>query len=152
MTNDPSTITVDQHQIKFNMGMTALLICTAWLFNSWMPSAIASLCMILSAANFVLSPYMLIYRGLMVPVRLIQPRIIPDDPMPHRFAALIGAIITGIGSILIWLKLYLIGWVFLGMVFTLQSINLLVNFCTMYYMYYVFSKIGVPGFNKPQAS
>ena len=139
---------VDQHEIKFAMAMTLLLIGLAWILNSWIPVAIASACQLFNATGKPYAPYTQIYRRLMVPFKLIKPHIIQDDPVPHNFASLIGGILTLVSAILLWANISIIGWIILLIVFTLQNLNFWVNFCTMYYMYYLLSKLGVPGFKE----
>jgi hypothetical protein len=139
---------VDQHEIKFAMAMTLLLIVLAWILNSWIPTAIAAICQLLNATKKPYAPYSMIYKYLMVPVKFIKPHIIQDDPVPHRFASLIGGIVTVIGTFFLWVDIPVVGWIIMLIVFTLQSLNFWVNFCMMYYIYYLLNRIGVPGFKE----
>lgn len=138
--------TVDQHEIKFAMVATILLIALSWILNSWIPTAIAAVCQLLSSTGSNYAPYYLIYKGVMVPAKIIKPKIIPDDPVPHRFAALFGGIFTLAAAIFLWADYLLAGWIVAFIVFVLQSLNFWVNFCLMYYMYYLLNRIGIRGF------
>tara|TARA_Y100000031_G_scaffold153945_1_gene200410 strand:+ start:115 stop:516 length:402 start_codon:yes stop_codon:yes gene_type:complete len=130
------------------MAMTLLLIVAAWILNSWIPVAIAAICQLMNATGKTYAPYTLIYKHLMVPTKLIRPHIIQDDPVPHHFASLMGGIVTLVGTIFLWLNYPIVGWIILLMVFMLQNLNFWVNFCTMYYMYYLINRIGIPGFKE----
>ena len=141
-------LTVDQHEIKFAMAATLLLIALSWVLNSWIPAGIAAICQFMGATGSPYAPYTLIYRLVLVPVKLIKPQIIPDDPVPHHFASLVGGIITLIGSIFLLANLPIVGWAILLIVFTLQNLNFWVNFCMMYYFYYILNRLGVPGFGE----
>jgi hypothetical protein len=143
-----STSRVDQHEIKFVMVMTLLLIVLAWILNNWIPLAIAAFCQLMNATGKSYAPYTLIYRYLMIKAKLIKPHIIPDDPVPHQFASLIGGILTLVGAIFLLVNYSIVGWIIILIVFTLQNLNFWVNFCMMYYMYYLLNRIGVPGFKE----
>ena len=47
---------VDQHEIKFAMAMTLLLIVAAWILNSWIPVAIAAICQLMNATGTTYAP------------------------------------------------------------------------------------------------
>ena len=143
-----SALHVDQREIKFAMAATLLLLALGWVLDNWIPVAIAAICQLISATGSPYAPYFLIYKRVMLPVNLIKPHIIPDDPILHRFASLIGGLFTLLGAIFLWANYSLVGWIFVLIVFTLQSLNFLVNFCMMYYLYYVLNRIGVPGFTE----
>ncbi len=143
-----SALHVDQHEIKFAMAATLLLLALSWVLNSWIPVAIAAICQLIGATGSPYAPYFLIYRRVTVPVNLIKPHIIPDDPIPHRFASLIGGLLTLLGAIFLWANYSLVGWIFASTVFALQILNFFVNFSMMYYLYHVLNRLGVPGFTE----
>ncbi len=146
--NSESALHVDQHEIKFAMAGTLFLLSLSWVLDSWIPAAIAAFSQLIGATGSPLAPYFLIYRRMVVPVNLIKPHIIQDDPVPHHFASLIGGLLTLIGTIFLWANYSLVGWIILLIVFTLQNLNFWVNFCMMYYLYYVLNRFGVPGFTE----
>ena len=88
---------VDQHQIKFNMAMTASLLVIGFLLNSWIPVAIAVVCQFSGAAGLSFAPYRVLYTRLVVPSGLVKPNTIPDHHAPHRFGALVGGLFNRIG-------------------------------------------------------
>jgi hypothetical protein len=141
---------VDQHEIKFAMGMTLTLLALGWVIDSWMPVAVAAVCQLLSASGSPYAPYSLLYRRVLLPAQLLKPHAIQDDPVPHRFASLIGGILTLAGTLFQLLGYSTVGWLFIITVFTLQNLNFWVNFCIMYYMYYLLGRLGVPGFSEPR--
>ena len=145
MDSNPS-LTVDQNRIKFAMIANLLLLALGWVLNSWIPVFASAICQLLGATKLNIAPYTAIYRYILVPVKLIKPHTIADDPLPHRFASLIGGLLILIGAIFLFVGIPIVGWIFIVMVFTLQSLNLWVNFCMMYSMYYLLNRLGVPGF------
>lgn len=141
-----SSLVVDQNKIKFAMMANLLLLALGWVLNSWIPVFASAICQLLGATKFNIAPYTAIYKYVLVPVKLIKPKTIVDDPLPHRFASLIGGILILFGSIFLFIDIPIVGWLFVFTVFTLQNLNLWVNFCMMYSMYYVLNKFGVSGF------
>jgi hypothetical protein len=137
---------VDQNQIKFNMAMTALLLIIGFLADSVIPVGIAILCQFAGAAGLRIAPYRLLYSRLVVPSGLVKPNKIPDHHTPHRFAALVGGLFNLIGVILLLAGFDVVGWVFIAIVFVLANLNLWLGFCAGCFMYYLFNKLGVPGF------
>lgn len=137
---------VDQHQIKFNMAMTASLLAIGFLLDSWIPVAIAIVCQFSGAAGLSFAPYRVLYTRLVVPGRLVKPNKIPDHHTPHRFGALVGGVFDLIGLILLLAGATFAGWIFIAIVFVLSNLNLWLSFCAGCFMYYMFNKLGVPGF------
>ena len=127
--------------------MTALLLVIAYLLNSWIPVAIAIVCQFSSAAGLSFAPYSIIYIHLIVPGGLMKPNKIPDHHAPHRFAAMVGGLFNLIGLILLLMGITIPGWIFIAIVFVLSILNLFLNFCAGCFMYYIFNKFGIPGFN-----
>jgi hypothetical protein len=143
---EEQTILVDQQQIKFNMAMTATLLAVGYLLSNWIPVAIAIVCQFSGGLGLSISPYRLLYIGLVLPTGLLKPKKIPDNHAPHRFAAFIGGLFDLIGIILIIMGFEIVGWIFIGIVFVLSILNLFLGFCAGCFMYYIMNKFGVPGF------
>jgi hypothetical protein len=143
---EQNKLVVDQHYIRFAMLANLILLSLAWILNSWIPLLLATLSQLLGATKFTYSPYAAMYNFVIVPFGVLNPYSITDDPVPHRFASLIGGIHTFLGISFLLLDYPVIGWFFIMMVFTFQNLNLWVNFCMMYSMYYLLYKIGIPGF------
>jgi len=144
--DDQSSLVVDQNRIKFAMMANLLLLAIGWILDSWIPIFASSLCQLIGATKFNIAPYTAIYKYILVPINLVKPNIIVDDPLPHRFASLIGGLLILFGATFLFIGIPIIGWLFVLMVFTLQSLNLWVNFCMMYAMYYLLNRLGVKGF------
>jgi hypothetical protein len=134
---------VDTHLAKFSQATTVVLTGLAFLFNQPIIVVIAAICMGLSALAPLASPFRLLYRGVVSPLHLLKPRIVEDDPAPHRFAQGIGTAFL-LASILV---LYLtgataVGWTLDIIVFVLAAINLTVGFCAGCFVYYHLGRLG----------
>ena len=135
---------VDTHLGKFSQGCTVLLTALAFVFNQPVLVLITAVVMVLSAFAPAISPYRLLYKGVMVPLGLLRPRIIEDDPAPHRFAQGVGAIFLIAATILLFLtKATAVGWALDLIVFVLAGINLTVGFCAGCFVYYHLGRLGL---------
>jgi hypothetical protein len=72
--------------------------------------------------------------------------VITDNPEPHRFAMLVGAIFNGLGTLLILTGAAAAGWVLVWIVIALANLNFWLNFCAGCWMYYQANRLGIPGF------
>ena len=84
---------VDTHLAKFSQGSTVALTGLAFVFNQPVIVLLAAIIMTLAAVfPTTLNPYRLLYRGVVLPLGLLKPRVVEDDPAPHRFAQGVGAV------------------------------------------------------------
>jgi hypothetical protein len=135
---------VDTHLGKFSQGCTVLLTALAFVFNLPWLVLLTAIVMVLSALVPAYSPYRLLYKWVVVPLGLLRPRIVEDDPAPHRFAQGVGAIFLLAASILLFLTgATVVGWALDLIVFVLAGINLTVGFCAGCFVYYHLGRLGL---------
>ncbi|HLX58033.1 MAG TPA: DUF4395 domain-containing protein [Ktedonobacteraceae bacterium] len=135
---------VDTHLAKFSQAGTVVLSGLAFLFNQPVIVQIAAVVMILAALLPEVSPYRLLYRSIVLPLRLWKPRVVEDDPAPHRFAQGVGAAFLIASTLVLFLtKAYAFGWTLDLIVFVLAGINLTVGFCAGCFVYYHLGRLGV---------
>ena len=136
---------VDTHLIRFSqgwvVGLTALAFVLQW---RWL-TLIAALCLLVSAVAPAVGPFRLLYRSVALPLRLLRPRIVEDDPAPHRFAQGVGATFLIAASAVLFLApgAAAIGWALDLLVFALALINLAVGFCAGCFVYYQLGRLGL---------
>jgi hypothetical protein len=120
---------------------------TALAFVLQLPwlTLVAALCLLISAAIPAIGPFRLLYRYVAVPLRLLRPRIVEDDPAPHRLAQGVGASFLAASSLLLFLLpgAVGVGWALDGIVFALALINLTVGFCAGCFVYYQLGRLGL---------
>ena len=139
-----SALRVDTHLAKFSQAGTVLLTALAFLLNQPIIVAIAAIILLLSALAPSISPFRLVYRYVVLPLHLLRPRIVEDDPAPHRFAQGVGAAFLIASSFLLFLTSAIaVGWTLDLVVFVLAGINLFVGFCAGCFVYYHLGRIGV---------
>lgn len=135
---------IDAQQGKFFQGCTVALTASAFLFNQPLISLFTAGTMGLNVLATKFSPYRLLYHKLIVPLGLLQPRMVEDDPAPHRFAQGIGGIFLLAASLVLsFTRAKKLGWTLNLIVFVLSSINLTTGFCAGCFMYHQLSRLGI---------
>lgn len=143
---------VDQSGLKVGQVITIITLLIAFIISSPLLVALVAIAQLLGGINSPYAPYRLIYQKLLKPVGIVKPNVIPDNPEPHQFAMLVGAIFNGVGAALIWLGVPVAGWVLVWVVIALANLNFWLNFCLGCWMYYQFHKLGIPGFTQAPLS
>lgn len=134
----------DTHFGKFSQACTVVLTAVAFLLSQPIIVLITAIILALSALVPAISPYRLLYRGIVMPLHLLRPRIVEDDPAPHRFAQGVGAVFLIASSLILFLtKATAVGWTLDLIVFVLAGINLTVGFCAGCFVYYHLGHIGL---------
>jgi len=135
---------VDTHQGKFAQGSTVLLTALAFLLNLPILVLITAIIMAWAALFPTANPYRWLYQRIVVPSGLLKPRVVEDDPAPHRFAQGVGAVFLLIASIVFFLThATVLGWVLDLIVFVLAGINLTTGFCAGCFVYYQLGRAGI---------
>jgi hypothetical protein len=135
---------VDTHQGKFAQGSTVLLTALAFLLNLPILVLITTVVMAWAALFPAANPYRWLYQRIIVPLGLLKPRIVEDDPAPHRFAQGIGAIFLFAASfVLFFTHATTLGWILDLIVFVLAGINLTTGFCAGCFVYYQLGRAGI---------
>src|SRR5947209_8151932 len=137
-----SSLRVDTHLAKFSQACTVLLTALAFLLNQPVIVIITAVIMAIAALVPNASPYRLLYRYIVVPLHLLRPHIVEDDPAPHRFAQGVGAAFLIASSLVLLLtKATVVGWALDLIVFVLAGINLTVGFCAGFFVYYLLGRL-----------
>ena len=135
---------VDTHLAKFTQATTFVLSGLAFIFGQPALVVIAALLMLTGVLLPAYSPYKLFYQSVLIPLKLLRPRIVEDDPAPHRFAQGIGAAFLIVASIVFYATPAVsVGWVLDLIVFVLAGLNFFVGFCAGCFVYYQLGRLGV---------
>jgi hypothetical protein len=136
---------VDTHLIKFSQTWVVALTALGFVLQTPWLVLVAAVCLLLSAATPAAGPFRLLYRYVALPLRLLRPRIVEDDPAPHRFAQGVGAAFLVASSLMLFLLpgAAAVGWALDLIVFALALINLTVGFCAGCFVYYQLGRLGV---------
>ncbi|HKV01661.1 MAG TPA: DUF4395 domain-containing protein, partial [Ktedonobacteraceae bacterium] len=135
---------VDTNLAKFSQACTVLLTALGFLLNQPIIVLITAIILAIAALAPAISPYRLVYRGIVLPLHLLRPRIVEDDPAPHRFAQGVGAVLLLASSlVLFFTHAAAVGWTLDLIVFALSAINLFIGFCAGCFVYYHLGRVGL---------
>lgn len=135
---------VDQNGLKTGQALTILLLLAAFILNSPILVAFVAVAQLLGALDVAVAPYRVFYKA--VAQRFVKPHVIADNPEPHRFAMLVGALFNGVATLALLAGAPTAGWVLVWIVIVLANLNFWLNFCVGCLMYYQLNRLGVPGF------
>ena len=142
---------VDQSGLRVGQALTILLLLAAFVLDSPLLVAIVAVAQLAGALDLPYAPYRLAYQVVFKPYGLVKPNVIADNPEPHRFSMLVGAIFNGVAFLLL-LSGSGAGWIPVWIVIALANLNFWLNFCVGCWMYYQFNRLGVPGFTQARLS
>jgi hypothetical protein len=108
--------------------------------------AFVALAQLLGALDVPFAPYRLLYQRVVKSSGLVKPYVISDNPEPHRFAMLLGAIMNTLAAIALLASAPTLAWVLVWIVIVLANLNFWVNLCVGCMIYYQLNRLGVPGF------
>lgn len=139
---------VDQTGLKTGQALTIILLIIAFIANLWPLVAFVALAQLLGGLDSPFAPWRLFYQNIVKPSGLVKPNIHTDNPEPHLFAMLVGAVFNTVGTLALLAGAPTLGWVLVWIVIALANLNFWVNFCAGCWMYYQFNRLGVPGFTR----
>ena len=135
---------VDIHLAKFSQACVVILTGLAFLFNQPIIVLIAAIIMALATLSPAASPFKILYQRVVLPLGLLRPRVVEDDPAPHRFAQGVGAAFLIASSFILFLtQATILGWTLDLIVFVLAGINFTLGFCAGCFVYYWLGRLGV---------
>lgn len=143
-----TTRKVDHNGIKTGQALTIILLIAGFVLNAWPLIALVAVAQLLGGLGAPFAPYKLIYRYIILPTGLVKPRVEPDNPEPHRFAMLVGAVFNGAGTVALLTGAPVLGWVLVWIVVVLANLNFWAGFCLGCWFYYQFNRLGIPGFTQ----
>lgn len=129
---------------KFSQAGTFILSGLAFLLQWQWLVLIVGVILLISALAPAYSPYRLFYNAVLVKLGWLKPRIVEDDPAPHRFAQGIGTVfVLASALVLLLTQLTVLGWVLDLIVFVLSGLNYSIGFCAGCFVYYHLGRWGL---------
>lgn len=141
---------IDETGLKTGTALTIVLLLISFVLDSWVLVALVAIAQLMGGMGLPVAPYRLIYQHILKPSGIVKPRLIADNPAPHRFAMLVGAIFNAGAVIALLMSAPLLAWLLVAVVVVLANLNFWLNFCLGCWMYYRLNRLGVPGFNSAQ--
>jgi len=126
---------VDQSALKTNQSVIVALSLFGFLLNQ--PNIVALVAIFMLIGTLVGKPgFAFLYKAVLLPLGIVKPDVIADDPASHRFAQAVGVLFLAFALVAFGNQLFTLGWVFTWVVIALAFINLVSGFClgcTIYY-------------------
>ncbi|WP_448567800.1 DUF4395 domain-containing protein [Thermus sp.] len=119
---------VDRNQLRFNQALLVVLLPLAALMDQ--PWLVYLLFLLMASQHTPWDLMVALKRLLRVP-----PKVVEEDPRPHRFARLLGAVFLGLASLFLLLGLKGVGYALALVVALLAFINLAFGFCLGCFLY-----------------
>lgn len=136
---------VDRNTIKFNQVSLTAIAVTAFLTNTVWLVGVLALILAASTAWPRWGLFRLLYQWVAVPVGLVKPNVLDDDPAPHRFAQGVGGAFLVLSWIALTAQSAILGWALDLLVAVLAMVNVLVDFCAGCFVYYQLRRFGIIG-------
>lgn len=135
---------VDQSELRVNSSLVVVVLATAFVTDTWQLVAFQAGVMLLTALRFALGPYVLLYRHVLRPAGLVRPDLRPDNPEPHRFAAMIGTIVAATATYLLATGRSGAGWGVAWLLIALAA-SAAAGWCAGCFTYYLMNRLGLRG-------
>ena len=141
-------IPFDRSVLKVNQAILMTTIVAAYLVGLvYHPVAyvlpVLAVMMLAAVASPSWNVPRLLYLHWLKPAGIVKPRVVQDDPAPHRFAQLLGGVFLAAASVFVVTGLLLVAWVLAWIVAALAFLNFAFNICVGCIMYAQLVRIGV---------
>ena len=138
---------VDQAEMQVQRFFVITLLLTAFVLNRWELVAAQSVIFALTFLNPGFSPYIALYRHVLLPIGFIHPDRRMDNMEAHRFATMIGIFVSASAAYLLAAGYASIGWGLMWLIAVLAGIAF-AGWCAGCFMYYMLNRLGVKSFFK----
>ena len=139
---------VDHNELRVNQLMAMFLLVVAFIFDNKYLVVMQSVIFLLTVLSPWLGVYVLFYRLILKPLKIIQADNRVDVPEAHRFAMSIGFIVSAIASYLLFSQASIIGWSLVWLIIGLGVLAFL-GWCAGCFTYSMLQKLGLKGFFRP---
>ena len=123
--------------IAFALGYVAQL---QW---AWLLVPLVAVLMLAGVASKDLNFFRFVYLKLLKPAGLVKPRVVQEDPTPHRFANGMGGTFLALASLTFLLGYSPVGWVLSWMVIALAFVNFAFDFCVGCQIYFQLDRLNL---------
>jgi len=143
-----ATVPFDRSVLKVNQAILMVVIIAGYAVGLAYRQAayvlLALAVMMLAAVNSpTLNLPRILYVRLLRPSGIVRPRVVQEDPAPHRFAQLVGGVFLAAASIFVVTGILLVAWVLAWIVVALAFLNFAFNICVGCIVYAQLVRVGV---------
>ncbi len=134
---------VDHNAIKLAQNTIIITVGLAWVAD--LPWLIPALAVVLAASTALTArgPLGLLYRYVILPLRIVRPHLVVDEAAPHRFSQGLGAGFLTVSAVGLYVGAPGWGWALAALVAVLAAVNVFWNFCAGCFLYYQLRRAGL---------
>jgi hypothetical protein len=143
-----AVVAFDRSVLKVNQMILMVTIVLGYVIGlaypgiAWILPVLAVM-MLAAVASPSLNIPRILYTQVLRPSGIVKPRIVQEDPAPHRFAQLLGGVFLAAASIFVITDLLLVAWVLAWIVAALAFLNFAFNICVGCIMYAQLVRMGL---------
>jgi Domain of unknown function (DUF4395) len=143
-----ASIAFDRSVLKVNQMILMVTIVVGYVIGLAYPEVawilpVLAVMMLAAVSSPSLNVPRILYTQVLRPSGIVKPRIVQEDPAPHRFAQLVGGVFLTIATIFVITDVLLVAWVLAWIVAALAFLNFAFNICVGCIMYAQLVRIGV---------
>ncbi len=133
----------DRSVLKVNQVAIMSLTALAYVLAAPALVAFVALVMLAGTADPRLALFQQLYLRALKPAGLVKPRVVMDDPVPHRFAQGLGGSFMAASTIALAGGVDAVGWALAAVVVALAFINFAFNYCVGCQVFFLLNRVGV---------
>jgi hypothetical protein len=137
-----NVVPFDRSALKTNQLAIVVLTVAAFVTQVYALVAVVALIMLAGTIDPRLALFQQLYRQILKPSGLVKPRIVTEDPAPHRFAQGLGGVVLALGALALYIGQPTLGWLLAWLVIALAFVNLVFDFCVGCQMYFLLARAG----------
>lgn len=142
----PNDRWLDAKDIRTGQFLVVAMVVSAYVIDRWELVAFQCGLFILGTISpKALDIYSWFYKGILKPLGILKPDMRIDNIEAYRFANMIGIVVSGTASYLIYSGYPAVGWTMVWVMIILGSLAFL-GWCAGCFMYYMIQKLGIKGF------
>ena len=143
-----AVVAFDRSVLKVNQMILMVTIVLGYVIGLAYPGIawilpVLALMMLAAVASPAFNVPRILYTQVLRPSGIVKPRIVQEDPAPHRFAQLVGGVFLAAASIFVVTNVLLIAWVLAWIVAALAFLNFAFNICVGCIMYAQLVRMGL---------
>jgi hypothetical protein len=143
-----AAVPFDRSVLKVNQSILMVVIVVGYVIGfAYHEAAYVLLALAVMMLAAVASPSLnlprILYVRLLRPSGIVKPRVVQEDPAPHRFAQLLGGVFLAAASVFVVAGVLLVAWVLAWIVVALAFLNFAFDICVGCIVYAQLVRVGV---------
>ncbi len=133
----------DRSVLKVNQVAIMSLTLLGFVLGTPALVALVAVVMLAGTVDPRLALFQQLYLRVLRPAGLVSPRIVMDDPAPHRFAQGLGGVFMAAATLALASAAWVAGWTLAAIVVALAFINFAFDFCVGCQIFFLLARAGL---------